>query len=174
MWDTLPQYTKNLTSEVCFPHFFHEIWTMGGSVIYMSFTNNLNQRTDLLNAQMGRWNLSFFFFFYSFTLSLFKSHATQSTRTTHTWESSWDKPSANGTTIKALSTNTVFVRCWDTPTDSGSWNFTKHTRDVTGIGESSGGNNFSSSMVPRKPNSVLICSDVVLGDTFVTWTTFVV
>lgn len=38
----------------------------------------------------------------------------------------------------------------------------------------SGGNNFSSSMVPRKPNSVLICSDVVLGDTFVTCTTFVV
>ena len=38
----------------------------------------------------------------------------------------------------------------------------------------SGGNNFSSSMVPRKPNNVLICSDVVLGDTLVTWTTFVV
>lgn len=49
-----------------------------------------------------------------------------------------DKPSAKGTTINALSTNTVLVRCWDTPTDSGSWNFTKHTLDVTGIGESLG------------------------------------
>lgn len=47
-----------------------------------------------------------------------------------------DKPSAKGTTINALSTNTVLVRCWETPTDSGSWNFTKHTRDVTGMGES--------------------------------------
>lgn len=47
-----------------------------------------------------------------------------------------NKPSAKGTTINALSTKTVLVRCWDTPTDSGSWNFTKHTRDVTGIGES--------------------------------------
>ena len=47
-----------------------------------------------------------------------------------------DKPSANGTTINALSTNTVLVRCWDTPTDSGSWNLTKQTRDVTGIWES--------------------------------------
>lgn len=32
----------------------------------------------------------------------------------------------------------------------------------------SGGNNFSSSMFPRNPNRVLICSDVVLGDTLVT------
>lgn len=45
-------------------------------------------------------------------------------------------PSAKGTTIKALSTKTVFVRCWDTPTDSGSLNFTKQTREVTGKGES--------------------------------------
>lgn len=46
------------------------------------------------------------------------------------------KPSAKGTTIRARSTNTVLVRCWETPTDSGSWNFTKHTREVTGKGES--------------------------------------
>lgn len=38
----------------------------------------------------------------------------------------------------------------------------------------SGGNNFSSSIVPKNPKSVLICSDVVLGETLVTWTTFVV
>lgn len=84
------------------------------------------------------------------------------------------QPSAKGTTISALSTKTVLVRCWETPTDSDSWNFTKHTRDVTGRGDSSGGNNLSSSMVPRNPNSIRICSDVVLGDTFVTCTTFVV
>lgn len=29
-------------------------------------------------------------------------------------------------------------------------------------------------MVPKNPKSVLICSDVALGETFVTWTTFVV
>lgn len=46
------------------------------------------------------------------------------------------KPSAYGTTIKALSTNTVFVRCWATTAESGSWNFTKQTRDETGKGES--------------------------------------
>lgn len=46
------------------------------------------------------------------------------------------KPSAKGTTIRARSTKTVLVRCWETPTDSGSWNFTKHTREVTGKGES--------------------------------------
>lgn len=46
------------------------------------------------------------------------------------------KPSANGTTIKALSTKTVFVRCCETPTDSDSRNFTKQTREVTGKGES--------------------------------------
>lgn len=37
----------------------------------------------------------------------------------------------------------------------------------------SGGNSLSSSMVPRNPNRVLICSDVVLGETFVTWITCV-
>lgn len=37
----------------------------------------------------------------------------------------------------------------------------------------SGGNSFSSSMFPRNPNRVLICSDVVLGETFVTWMTWV-
>lgn len=83
-------------------------------------------------------------------------------------DSSGITPSANGTTIRALSTKTVFVRCWDTPTDEESWNFTKHTREVTGKGDSSGGNNFSSSIFPRNPNSVLICSEVVLGETFVT------
>lgn len=31
----------------------------------------------------------------------------------------------------------------------------------------------SSSTVPRKPNRVRICSEVALGDTFVTCTTFV-
>lgn len=46
------------------------------------------------------------------------------------------KPSAKGTTIRARSTKTVLVRCWETPTDSGSWNFTKQTREVTGKGES--------------------------------------
>lgn len=38
--------------------------------------------------------------------------------------------------MRALSTNTVFVRCWATTAESGSWNFTKHTRDDTGKGES--------------------------------------
>lgn len=38
----------------------------------------------------------------------------------------------------------------------------------------SGGNNLSSSMVPRYPNRVLICSEVVLGETLVTWITCVV
>lgn len=52
------------------------------------------------------------------------------------WEGSTHSPSAKGTTINALSTKTVFVRCWDTPTDSDSWNFTKQTREVTGKGES--------------------------------------
>lgn len=47
-----------------------------------------------------------------------------------------NQPSANGTTIRALSTKTVFVRCWDTPTDSDSRNFTKQTREVTGKGDS--------------------------------------
>lgn len=88
-------------------------------------------------------------------------------------DSSGMTPSAKGTTIKALSTKTVFVRCWETPTDSASRNFTKQTREVTGKGESSGGNSLSSSMVPRNPNRVLICSDVVLGETFVTWITCV-
>lgn len=32
----------------------------------------------------------------------------------------------------------------------------------------SGGNNLSSSIFPRNPKRVLICSEVVLGDTFVT------
>lgn len=31
----------------------------------------------------------------------------------------------------------------------------------------------SSSMFPRNPNRVLICSEVVLGDTLVTWMTCV-
>lgn len=83
-------------------------------------------------------------------------------------DSSGMTPSANGTTISALSTKTVLVRCWDTPTDSGSRNFTKQTREVTGKGESSGGNSLSSCMVPRNPNKVRICSEVVLGDTLVT------
>lgn len=51
-------------------------------------------------------------------------------------ETGQDPPSAKGTTIKALSTKTVLVRCWETPTDSGSRNFTKQTREVTGKGES--------------------------------------
>lgn len=51
-------------------------------------------------------------------------------------ETGEDPPSAKGTTIKALSTKTVLVRCWETPTDSGSRNFTKQTREVTGKGES--------------------------------------
>lgn len=38
--------------------------------------------------------------------------------------------------MRALSTNTVFVRCWATTAESGSWNLTKHTRDDTGKGES--------------------------------------
>lgn len=46
------------------------------------------------------------------------------------------KPSAYGTTIKALSTNTVFVRCCATTAESGSWNLTKQTREETGKGES--------------------------------------
>lgn len=46
------------------------------------------------------------------------------------------QPSANGTTIKARSTKTVLVKCWETPTESDSRNFTKHTREVTGKGES--------------------------------------
>ena len=54
---------------------------------------------------------------------------------THTHTNSYP-PSANGTTIRARSTKTVFVRCWDTPTDSVSRNFTKQTREVTGKGES--------------------------------------
>lgn len=37
----------------------------------------------------------------------------------------------------------------------------------------SGGNNFNSSMFPRNPNKVLICSEVVLGDTLVTCITLV-
>lgn len=52
------------------------------------------------------------------------------------WGLDGHKPSANGTTIKALSTKTVFVRCCETPTDSDSRNFTKQTREVTGKGES--------------------------------------
>lgn len=52
------------------------------------------------------------------------------------WACSRHSPSAKGTTISALSTKTVFVRCWETPTDSDSWNFTKQTREVTGKGES--------------------------------------
>ena len=60
----------------------------------------------------------------------------------HTTDHHWNKgnmgnePSAKGTTINALSTKTVLVRCWDTPTDSVSWNLTKQTRDVTGRGDS--------------------------------------
>lgn len=30
----------------------------------------------------------------------------------------------------------MFVRCWATTAESGSWNFTKQTRDETGKGES--------------------------------------
>lgn len=37
-----------------------------------------------------------------------------------------------------------------------------------GLNTYSGGNNLSSSMFPRNPNRVLICSEVVLGETFVT------
>lgn len=37
----------------------------------------------------------------------------------------------------------------------------------------SGGKSLSSSMDPMNPNSVLICSAVLLGDTFVTWITLV-
>lgn len=62
---------------------------------------------------------------------LFRDSHVSETRITHR-----HPPSAKGTTIKALSTKTVFVRCWETPTDSDSRNFTKHTREVTGKGES--------------------------------------
>lgn len=75
--------------------------------------------------------------------------------------------------MRALSTNTVFVRCWATTAESGSWNFTKHTRDDTGKGESSGGKRRSSSILPRKPKRVRICSELALGETLVTWITSV-
>lgn len=83
------------------------------------------------------------------------------------------RTSAYGTTIKALSTNTVFVRCCATTAESGSWNLTKQTREETGKGESSGGKRRSSSILPRKPKRVRICSELALGETLVTWITSV-
>ena len=41
---------------------------------------------------------------------------------------SMNSPSWTGTTIRALSMNTVLVRCWATWTLEGSLNLTKHTR----------------------------------------------
>ena len=82
-------------------------------------------------------------------------------------------PSAYGTTIKALSTNTVFVRCCVTTAESGSWNLTEQARDETGKGESSGGKRCSLSIFPREPKRVRICSELALGETLVTWITSV-
>lgn len=50
--------------------------------------------------------------------------------------SSGISPKVKGTMMSARSMKTVFVRCWDTATDSRSWNLRKQMRDCTGMATS--------------------------------------